>query len=150
TRVRPESALAALQGERGEPLVDLAVAACRAGATFGQVAAAVRDGSPELLDAPLAPHPYAEPYQELRDAADRYLEECGTRPLVFLANVGSLAQHNARSTYARGFFGAGGFEIVESESQASTEALAAAFQASGARTAVICSSDALYQQHVAA
>lgn len=148
--VRPESSLAALRGHRGESLVTHVTRACRAGATFGQVARALHDGSSELLDAPLAPHPYAEPYQELRDAADRHLVECGTRPRVFLANVGPLAQHNARSTYARGFFGAGGFEIVESASLSSPEELATAFQASGARTAVICSSDALYERHVAA
>lgn len=150
SQVAPDVALAGLRGPSGEPLVERAVAACRAGATFGQIAAALCDDASEHLEAPLTPRPYAAAYEALRDAADRHLADTGARPSVFLVNVGTLAQHNARTTYARGFFAAGGFAVHESESETSTEALAAAFQASGARIAVICSSDAVYAQHVAA
>jgi methylmalonyl-CoA mutase len=62
---------------------------------------------------------------------------------VFLANLGSVAHHTARASYAKNFFEAGGFEVAGSVCR-DAEAAARAFAASGAHTAVICSSDKLY------
>ena len=64
--------------------------------------------------------------------------------MVFLANMGPLAHHTARAMYAKNFFEAGGFEVVTNSGFSEAEAAAAAFAASGAPIAVICSSDKLY------
>lgn len=87
----------------------------------------------------------AEPYEALRDASDAILERTGKRPTVFLANLGPVAVHNARSTFAANAFAAGGVEAIGNDGFTDTQALVEAFKASGARLACLCSSDAIYQ-----
>jgi len=86
----------------------------------------------------------AEPFERLRDASDRILAQTGSRPKVFLANLGKLADFTARATFARNFFEAGGIEAVTNDGFASRDEMAAAFKASGARLACLCSSDKVY------
>ena len=89
----------------------------------------------------------AEPYEALRDASDRMLEKTGSRPMVFLANLGRPADYIARATFAKNFFEAGGIETVEGGGAASV--LAADFRQSAARIACLCSSDEVYAQEAA-
>ena len=65
-------------------------------------------------------------------------------PKVFLANLGPLADFTARATYAKNFFEAGGIEAVTNDGFASHDEMAAAFKASGAALACLCSSDDIY------
>lgn len=92
----------------------------------------------------------AEPFEALRDASDDALARRGRRPSVFLANLGPLAAFTARATFARNFFEAGGIEAVTNDGFPSPEALAAAFRASGAALACLCSSDEVYAREAAA
>jgi methylmalonyl-CoA mutase len=85
----------------------------------------------------------AEPFEALRDAADR-ARQAGARAKIFLANLGPLADFTARATYAKNFFEAGGIEAVTNDGFASRDEVAAAFKASGAALACLCSSDAIY------
>ncbi len=94
---------------------------------------------PEVSE-PLARMRLAEPFEALRDAADRMKE----RPKVFLVNLGTAADFTARTTFARNFFEAGGIAAVPGEDIASPEDAAKAFKASGAKLACICSSDEVY------
>ncbi len=87
----------------------------------------------------------AEPYEALRDASDAALAGSGKRPAVFLANLGAVAIHNARSTFAANAFAAGGIEALANDGFSDADALAEAFKASGARLACLCSSDKLYE-----
>ena len=134
-------------------LTEAAVKAAEAGATLGQISAALastpHNGSPAQV-VPLAIHPYAAAYEELRDASDQYTATAGKRPLVFLANMGTPADFIARSTYALNFFQAGGFELSNNEGFTDPGAAAAAFRESGAKIAVICSTDKKYQTFVEA
>ncbi|MEM7286811.1 MAG: methylmalonyl-CoA mutase family protein [Actinomycetota bacterium] len=82
----------------------------------------------------------AEPFEALRDRADA----TDPSPAVFLANLGPVSAHTARATWAKNFFEAGGIRAVDNDGFTSADAAAAAFSASGARIAVICSSDAVY------
>ncbi len=91
----------------------------------------------------------AEPFERLRDASDRVLAQTGARPKVFLANLGKLADFTARATFAKNFFEAGGIAAVTNEGFATRDAMAAAFKASGARLACLCSSDAVYETEAA-
>jgi methylmalonyl-CoA mutase len=93
---------------------------------------------------PLTPHPFAEPFEELRDASDAWLATHGKRPRVFLVSMGPVAHHTARATYAKNFFEAGGFEVLANHGFKDSESGAKAFADSGAKIAVICSSDKLY------
>ena len=91
----------------------------------------------------------AEPFEALRDAADRILAASGSRPKVFLANLGTPADFTARSTFAKNFFEAGGIEAVGDESPG-RPALPAAYKTSGAALACLCSSDKVYETEAAA
>ncbi|WP_338831567.1 methylmalonyl-CoA mutase family protein [Bradyrhizobium sp. 27S5] len=92
----------------------------------------------------LAPMRLAEPFEALRDKSDAALKGRGARPKVFLGNLGTAADFTARATFAKSFFETGGIEAVDSEGFADAAALAAAFKASGAAMACICSSDKVY------
>lgn len=98
---------------------------------------------------PLPSHRLAEPFEHLRDLSDRRLAETGARPRVFLANLGPISAFSARATFARNAFEAGGIEAVGNDGFSANDALAAAFQASGAQIACLCSSDEIYALHAA-
>lgn len=103
-------------------------------ATTIEALPAVRDGSQ---------------FEALRDASDRALAQNGARPSIFLANLGPIATHTARATYAKNFFEAGGVQAVGDVGFDDAAAVAAAFTASGLTSAVICSSDAVYAERAA-
>ena len=92
----------------------------------------------------------AEPFERLRDASDRMLATTGARPKVFLANLGKLSDFTARATFAKNFYEAGGIEALSNDGFADQAAMVAAFKASGARLACLCSSDAVYEKDAAA
>jgi methylmalonyl-CoA mutase len=86
----------------------------------------------------------AEPFEALRDASDRILVTTGARPKIFLANLGTPAAFTARATFAKNLFEAGGIEAVTNDGFESGDGLIAAFRASGAKLACLCSSDEVY------
>jgi methylmalonyl-CoA mutase len=94
--------------------------------------------------APLAPRRLSEPFEVLRDASDAMLAATGVRPRVFLANLGPIAAFNARATFAKSLFEAGGVETLGNDGFANAEEAARAFTESGARLACLCSSDEIY------
>jgi methylmalonyl-CoA mutase len=126
--------------------------AARAGATVGQVASALSaaGSQQDMVEiAPLTLHPYAAAFEELRDATDAYAKAHeNKRPKVFLAEMGTAKEFLARANYATDFFEAGGFEPVTNGGFADAQAAAAAFAASAAKIAVICSTDKRYETEV--
>ena len=131
----------------GEVMKSL-VEAAKNNATVGAMARALWRGEEPTPLTPLHPHPYAQPFEELRDASDTYLAMTGQRPRVFLANMGPMAHFTARAGYAQNFFEAGGFEIIAGKGFDNADDAAKAFEDSGANIAVICSSDKLYPDFV--
>jgi methylmalonyl-CoA mutase len=91
----------------------------------------------------------AEPFEALRDASDRMLAATGARPKIFLANLGTLAEFTARATFAKNLFEAGGIEAVTNDGFENRDAMVAAFKASGARLACLCSTDEVYARDAA-
>ena len=100
--------------------------------------------TPEIR--PLAPIRLAAPYEQLRDAADA----ARTPPAVFLAALGAIPDHTARSTWVRNFLASGGISAQPTDGYTTPEDASAAFISSGARVAVIASSDAVYATHAIA
>ncbi|MGA2129778.1 MAG: methylmalonyl-CoA mutase subunit beta [Xanthobacteraceae bacterium] len=86
----------------------------------------------------------AEPFEQLRDRSDQMLATTGVRPRVFLANLGPLAAFAPRAGFAGNLFEAGGIEALSNQGFADLDAMAAAFTASGAPIACLCSSDGIY------
>lgn len=101
----------------------------------------------------LTPTRLAAPFEHLRDVSDRLLAETGQRPRIFLASLGTPADFTARATFTKSLFEAGGIEAAIPDGfppgagQADWHKLMAAFKASGARLACLCSSDAVYEAH---
>ncbi|WFU38483.1 methylmalonyl-CoA mutase family protein [Bradyrhizobium sp. CB82] len=107
-------------------------------------------GEQKFKFAPLVPIRIAEPFEALRDQSDMTLKARGARPKVFLANLGTAADFTARATFAKSFFEAGGILAVDSEGSTDPAQLSAAFKASGAKLACLCSSDKVYVAHAGA
>jgi methylmalonyl-CoA mutase len=109
-----------------------------------------RSGEAKLKFDALPPMRLAAPFERLRDRSDQMLKDRGARPKVFLANLGTPADFTARATFAKSFFETGGIEAVDTEGFTDPAALAAAFKASGAALACLCSSDKVYAGHATA
>jgi methylmalonyl-CoA mutase len=86
----------------------------------------------------------SQPFEELRDAADRFAKTTGHSPRVFLAAIGSLAVHSTRSTWVKNFLAAGGIETVDGDGFKDAGEAAKAFGRSEAAVACIASSDRVY------
>jgi methylmalonyl-CoA mutase len=103
---------------------------------------------PDLNGKPLAPIRLAAPFEVLRDMSDQLAKTRGSRPKIFLANLGTLAEFTARATFAKNFFEAGGIEAVFGEGDAAS--FASEFAATGTPLACLCSTDARYEKEAAA
>ena len=107
-------------------------------------------GAPKFKFEALTPIRLAEPFEMLRDRSDAQLKAKGARPKVFLANLGRPADFTARATFAKSFFEAGGIQAVDSEGFTDPVECAAAFKASGAELACLCSQDKVYAERAEA
>jgi methylmalonyl-CoA mutase len=112
--------------------------------------AAVQSYPTALELEPLRSIRLAAPFEELRDASDRMLARTGARPRIFLANLGKLADFTARASFAKNFYEAGGIEAVTNDGFAGRDEMIAAFKASGARLACLCSTDEVYAREATA
>ena len=92
---------------------------------------------------------WAQDFEALRDASDAYLAATGARPSVFLANLGPVAEHTARATFATNLYAAGGIVATTSEAGATTGfadagAVVEDATAAGAHLVCVCGSDDRY------
>ncbi|MEQ3549306.1 methylmalonyl-CoA mutase family protein [Pseudonocardia nematodicida] len=92
----------------------------------------------------------AEAYEGYRDRSDAVLAETGTRPTVFLATIGALADYTTRAGFTRNLLGAGGIDTTDAGPTGTADEVADAFAGSGTGVAVLCSSDALYAERAEA
>ena len=105
---------------------------------------------PVIAFPPLQSFRLAEPFEQLRDASDRKLAQTGSRPKIFLANLGTMAEFTPRATFAKNLFEAGGIEAMSNDGFASQADMVAAFQAVASPLACLCGSDAAYARDAAA
>ncbi len=56
-----------------------------------------------------------ESFEALRDKSDAILAKTGSRPKVFLANLGKPSDFTARASFAKNFYEAGGIEAVNND-----------------------------------
>jgi methylmalonyl-CoA mutase len=94
----------------------------------------------------LTPRRLAAPFESLRDDVDAHVRRVGKRPQIFLAGLGDLAVHSARSTWMRNFLAAGGIDAVAGDAIPNAADAGKAFAASGAPVACLCSSDHIYAE----
>ncbi|ALC25214.1 methylmalonyl-CoA mutase family protein [Streptomyces pristinaespiralis] len=108
-----------------------------------------RDPAPRRPEGGLPVVRRDEAFEELRARSDAHLAATGARPRLFVAALGPASAHTARAGFAANLFQAGGIETVHDPASVDAASAAAAFTASGARVACICSSDALYAEQAA-
>jgi len=152
-KARVDAALRALSGASaprasGE-LIENAVAAASAGATLGQIFAALGGAAKECETVTaIALSRGAEPFEKLRAASARHAAKTGTAPLMFQANIGPSRRYRMRADWTTSFFQVGGFKVLGDDDFDTTEQAVAAAAASGARMAVITSDDETYAKVV--
>lgn len=128
---------------QGEIIRALMKGDSRADASWGSFDAASTGALPSIR--------LAEPYEVLRDKADALV----TRPGIFLATLGTVADFSARAGFARNLFAAGGLAAENGDGfvkdgATDLNALVAAFRHSKARLACLCGSDSAYAEEGAA
>ncbi len=84
----------------------------------------------------LAFRAYAEPFETLRDTPPS--------ASVFLATLGTVAQHTARATFAGNLFAAGGVSTVVAGGTTGTADVVAKFRESGCMVACVAGTDGAY------
>ena len=97
----------------------------------------------------LVARPDAEAFEALRDASDSQLSKHGKRPTAFLVNLGTIAEHTARATFAANLLASGGIDQVPGTGGTDHTELCESFKAAQSQVAVICGSDKLYAEHAA-
>lgn len=132
------------------PSVEDLIEAAGRGATLGALTSALAslpagDGDASRWQ-PLDVFRPAAIWERLRLATDEYAKARGERPKIFLANLGAPSEHRTRTEFAAGFFAAAGIEPVDVGECEHAPCSASAFRASGARAAVLCSSDERYAE----
>ncbi|MDJ0394941.1 methylmalonyl-CoA mutase small subunit [Rhodococcus sp. G-MC3] len=111
---------------------------------------------PNLAEAPLPPTSttpvvkrYGAAFEALRDRSDAYLAEHDARPHALLVPLGSVAEHNVRTTFAANLLASGGIH-TENPGPLIESTIADAVRTSGARIAVVCGTDKRYADEAAA
>ncbi|NTW00630.1 MAG: methylmalonyl-CoA mutase [Oscillochloris sp.] len=134
-----------------EQTMAAAIRAAQAGATLGELSAVLYAGSGAgPLVEPIPAHRGAEQFESLRAAAEQYALRTGTRPAIFLATIGPLAQLKTRTDFVTSFCEAGGFEVIASPSLVGPQDALRAARDSGAGIVVICAADERYPDLVPA
>lgn len=143
-----EAKVSAMKSASAGGIAEAAVAAAAAGATIGGMAAAL--GGEATTIEPLPTHRFAEQFEALRDASDGHRNKTGDRPKIFLANLGPVAKHTARATFAKNFFEVGGIMALTNSGFKDADTCTQAFKDSRAKIAILCSADPIYEEMVPA
>lgn len=141
-----EADVMALKSAPAGGIAKAAATAAAAGVTLGAMAAALAGEATSVK--PLPAHRFSESFEALRDASDAHEKKTGKRPTIFLANLGPIAKHTGRATFAKNFFEVGGVRALTNAGFKDAESCAAAFKESGAEIAIICSADPIYEEMV--
>lgn len=129
--------------------LEAAVQAALSGATLNQLMHMAHPQPGELPTVtPIQAYRAPEPFEQLRKAAETYAARTGSRPRIFLANMGPPRQHSARANFTTSFFEVGGFEMVSNNGFDTVDDAVQAALDSGAQAVVICSTDETYPELV--
>ncbi|PDV98433.1 methylmalonyl-CoA mutase family protein [Candidatus Chloroploca asiatica] len=125
-------------------LVPATIAAADHGISLSEIATILCSVGPGPRFKAIPAHRASEQFEALRAAADAFAATSGQRPTIFLAKMGPVAQHKARTEFATAFFEPGGFAVVGDQAFETPEAAAEAALAAEAPVVVICSTDDTY------
>jgi methylmalonyl-CoA mutase len=122
-------------------ITEACLAATTGGADMYSVATVLQHGQPDFHVEPILQWRASEIWEEQRTRSDRH----PTRPVAFLANLGSIPAHTARSAWTQNLLAAVGVDAATNDGFTDMEALAGAWKDSSGLLAVICGSDKDYE-----
>jgi len=122
-------------------LTESCLTATTGGLDMYSVAAVLQHGQPEFHAEPIPQWRASDGWEQLRSRSD----DSDVRPTAFMANLGAIPSHKARSTWAQNLLAAAGIEPTSNEGFADASALADAWTKAGASLAMICGSDGEYE-----
>jgi methylmalonyl-CoA mutase len=131
--------------------IEAGIIAFLAGATLGEFNVTQDIGTKFPAVAPLNLHRASQVFEQLRDAVELHKKrtDSNTGPKLFLANMGSVAQHKARADFSQSFFEIGGFDVINPQGGFdSPQSAIDAVLKSEAPVLVICSTDDTYPELV--
>jgi methylmalonyl-CoA mutase len=91
---------------------------------------------------PLPARRLAEPFETLRERADA----AGTEPRIFIAPLGTPAEHGPRVTWTANLLASGGIGVIAGDGFTASGESGRAFAESGASVACICGTDQSYAE----
>ncbi|MCF4151301.1 acyl-CoA mutase large subunit family protein [Dethiosulfovibrio sp. F2B] len=138
-----KSILDSIGGEPGAFMKAL-IETFMAGATLSEVRHILDDGfQGDIRVRPIAPHRWTERFEELRRRTEDFaVREGGFK--IFLAGMGPLKRHKARSDFSASFMEVANFEVIRNDGFDTIQEAVSAASESGAAVTVICSSDESY------
>ncbi|MDQ8207801.1 methylmalonyl-CoA mutase family protein [Coraliomargarita sp. SDUM461003] len=143
-------ALGKIVDSSGEDLIPILIQAVEAGATIGEISKTIRASvAPGEAITPLPTTRLASKYEALRSASARFAEKTGRAPAIFLTNLGPLRRHKARADFIKGFFQAGGFEVISPAGFDTPADAVSALTESEAGITVVCGTDDDYVEKFA-
>ncbi|BDG46598.1 methylmalonyl-CoA mutase family protein [Parageobacillus sp. KH3-4] len=149
-RIDEENVVQLQEGFREKRWIATAVFMAARRATAREIEAALKGDGTSLNVEPIPQWRLAEPFEQLRKAAEAHLEKYGARPTVHLINIGNIPNYKARADFITGFFEAGGVAVSKSEGyHTAEEAVSGALEANGTHY-IICGSDESYTDMVPA
>ncbi len=139
---RPDlGAIDALSGVEPGKRLEKATALASSGARIDEIAAALNADTSGIVSLPpLEPRPEAAPFERLRDAARAFEAAGNDRPQIYLACMGTVAQHVALANWAKSFFEVSGIETVPSGALGGNDDQASTFKAGGFTVTAVCAS----------
>jgi methylmalonyl-CoA mutase len=145
------NALEILSKECNKDSVDIAANAILQGATLGEITSACRvnvNDIDRVKIAPIIKRRAAEPFEELRIRANQIAKESGSKPSVFLANMGSIKEYKGRADFSRNFFEVSGLDVKYPNGFSSNNEAFRAVVDSNCKIVVICSTDDKYKEFI--
>lgn len=94
----------------------------------------------------LKPFRISEIFEEMRADTEKFNAEKGKKITAFMATMGNLTMRKARASFAMGFLGAAGFEVIDNLGFANVEEAVSETISSGAEIVTICASDDDYAE----
>lgn len=128
----------------GTSWMQTAVSFAQRRATAQDINAALATAGPSIAIQPIRQWRLAEPFEQLRKAAEHHSEKSGKRPTVHLINLGAIPNHKARADFITGFFEAGGFAVVKNDGYMSNEEAVKGALAAGGTHYIVCGTDESY------
>jgi methylmalonyl-CoA mutase len=97
---------------------------------------------------PFSFHRAAEPFESLREHAEKYKHKIGYLPKVFVANIGPVSTYKHHADFVTEFLKVGGFQVSQHEEYQSNSEALHAFQSSKSNIVVILCKDEKFPEVV--